>query len=241
VSEGRGSKAKGLLWVVLALLGGAAVAGGFSWLARGVPGLVECTGARGQAALSTVVRRLYPTHPEDFAFAVNICVVRGATVNAFAGLGGRIFVYEGLLREARSAEELAGVLAHEIEHVRGRHILEGLLVKLMSSEVVSLVSSGSSEASSAQVAGLLLGLRFGREQERAADEGGLRRLRDAQVDVSGFKRFFERMAGESVMPTLLSDHPASEDRATMVERFRGGKVRAILSAEEWKGLREICR
>ncbi|HEY6872465.1 MAG TPA: M48 family metallopeptidase [Geobacteraceae bacterium] len=255
---GPGSKIKGLVWLAVALCVGGGAALGVPFAARHVPWSVEkrlavlqnglpqirvCDeGAHKDAAalFEKVVRRVYPVYPSDREFPVRIKVIRGTTVNAFAFLGGEIFVYEGLLKETESAEELAGILAHEIEHVKRRHIMQGVFVRLMTAGAVKFIFSGTG-AMDPKLAGMLLHMRFSREQEREADEGALRRLRDGRVDVAGFQHFFERAESSAALPTILSDHPANDARAQLVARFRGAPAEPIMSKSEWAVVKTMCR
>jgi hypothetical protein len=81
-----------------------------------------CAGAGGQEALNELARRLSPRAGE-----FNIRVVNIRMVNAAALPGGNIVIFDGLLKEADGAEELAGVLAHEIAHVEERHTTQMMI------------------------------------------------------------------------------------------------------------------
>ena len=80
---------------------------------------------RVKAALETIVQRLAPfAARRDFDFRVR--VIESEQVNAFALPGGQIVVFTGLLRRAERAEQVAGVLAHEMAHVTLRHGLRNV-------------------------------------------------------------------------------------------------------------------
>jgi predicted Zn-dependent protease len=244
---------KGLIWLVGAVLAAATAAAGvpffaaripWSWERRAaeslLPSFSPCTpqaNAAPEEALHKLVTRLYPRYPGESGFPVAIRVIHGDAVNAYAGLGGNIFVYDGLLGKADSPEELAGVLAHEIEHVRRRHVIQSFAQRLLSAVGLGYVFS----ADRSSLAAFFLNLTFSRGQEEEADEGGLRRLRDAKIDPSGFERFFKRDETSSILPALLSDHPASANRAELARRFRGGPSEPVLTAPEWTALQSICR
>ncbi|MBS0393251.1 MAG: M48 family metallopeptidase [Proteobacteria bacterium] len=246
------SKLRGLLWAGMVAGLGVAAAAGLPRLARHVPWGVErwlgTFGASGAeagvcsasapatASLQRVLRRLYPLATDDRNVDIDVQVIRGDTVNAYATLGGHIFVFDGLLQEARTPEELAGVLAHEIEHVRQRHIVQGAVVALATWGGLRAVFGGSGNG----VARTLLSLSFSREQEAEADEQGLQRLRAAQVDAAGFAHFFERGAQSAALPALLSSHPSDPQRAERAAHFRGYPTRPVLAPEEWAALRGIC-
>ena len=137
---------------------------------------------------------------------------RGSAINAFAGLGGHIYVYDGLLRQADSPDELAGVIAHEIEHVHHRHILQGVLVRLLTTEAMRWIFFDGKQMGP-EIARLLLNMSFSRGQEFEADDAGLQRLRQARVDVAGLGRFFERMKNYvRHVPSFLSDPSVQAQR-----------------------------
>jgi predicted Zn-dependent protease len=245
-----GSKAKGLLWLLAALLIGGGCALGLPFFARQIPWSMEQRLAaapgllpqievsdlrrnREAAALfDRLIRRVYPLYPSDREFPVKITVIKGKTVNAFASLGGQIYLYEGLLLQTESPEELAGILAHEIEHVRRRHIIQGLFVRLLTSGAVRFIFTGQGSVDP-QLAGMLLNMHFSREQESEADEGGLQRLHDARIDPAGLQHFFERAGQGATMPAILSDHPADEVRAKLPAKYRPAVVEPIMSQADW--------
>jgi predicted Zn-dependent protease len=250
------SKHKGLVWILAAVFLAAVLAGGLPRLARHMPwrlerwlgGIFDATprggscrspGAAG-AALEKLVRRVYPIYPDDARLPISIEVTRGDTVNAYATLGGHIFVIDALLQHARSPEELAGVLAHEIEHVRHRHIIQGLAASLFTLGALSAASPDGS-VSGSRVAYTLLQLKFSRDQEHEADVAGLERLRSARISGRAFEEFFARASATGAMAQMLSSHPADEERAALAARFQGYPTEPVLTPAEWESLRGICR
>ena len=248
------SKRKGLVWVGVAVGIAVVAAVGLPGLAKRLPWSVErklgsmgdeplpgevCGAASlpSQAALKHLVERLYPIEPGDSAVPVSIAVIRGDTINAYAALGGRIYVFDGLLQQAESPEELAGVLAHEIEHVRARHIIQGLVVSIVTWGGLKMIFQTGDEG----MTRVLLSMGFSRTQEAEADERGLERLRTAGVDAGGFVRFFERARESGSAPAILSSHPADADRAARAARFTGYPTRPVLTPDAWQALRGICK
>ena len=163
------------------------------WLAGvfgGKPSAAPCKGRAQADALEQfqrVVKRVYPLDAEDSALPITIEMIPGKTVNAYATLGGHIYVFDGLLQQAQSAEELAGVLAHEIEHVRNRHIMQGVAVNLLTFGALAVALPGDPTTGS-QIAYLLLSLKFSRQQEHEADEAGLKRRASMQRAFRIFSR-----------------------------------------------------
>ncbi|MFZ5877299.1 MAG: M48 family metallopeptidase [Nitrospirota bacterium] len=141
-------------------------------------------------------------------------VIDDRQVNAFAVPGGHVVVFTGLLREAGSPEELAGVLAHEVQHVVLRHSVHGLIRSLGWSATLQILFGGAGPLSGIGEAASRLGsLKFGRDQETASDVEGLKLLRRAKIDPKGMVSFFEHLASKENGIALLSTHPMSADRA----------------------------
>jgi predicted Zn-dependent protease len=249
-------KIKGFIWVFLAFLLAVFFAFGLGYFARLLPWSVEqkmafvfasfeskrCSQKSSQSsqdALSKILMRLYPVYPEDRSFPLDVSVIPGETVNAFAYLGGKIFVYEGLLKKIESPEEFAGIIAHEIEHVKQRHVIQGVFARFITSEMLKFIFSGGQV--NPQSAEIFLNLRFSVKQEEMADRGALQRLKDSRVDVSGFQSFFKRDQNEyGQFFSLLSDHPSNKDRAQLAEQFKGHPVKSVLTPSEWLNLKKIC-
>ena len=251
------SKSKGVAWLLVALAVAAVAALGLPVAAKHVPWRFErwlaavfvtrplapvCTGrAEPQARelLQKLVKRLYPLIDGDAELPITIDVIAGKTVNAYATLGGSIHVFDGLLQQAQTPDELAGVLAHEIEHVRNRHIIQGVAVNLVTLGALKLVMPGNREAE-AQMAHMLLTLKFSRQEENEADVRGLQRLQAARIDTAGFRNFFARVTAKASPPEIISNHPASESRAGLAARFTGHPVEPLMDAADWMALKKIC-
>lgn len=139
-------------------------------------------------------------------------------INAFAAPGGIVVVYAGLIDKSASAEELAGVLAHEIAHVELRHSLRQL-VKSAGLRVIVAALLGDYGGLGGWAA-QLGELKFSRDAEREADLRGLARLHEAHIDPSGMPRFFETLAKSEAgrMPALFSTHPATTERLDALQK-----------------------
>jgi predicted Zn-dependent protease len=160
--------------------------------------------------------------PYDYHFYV----VQHPALNAFAVPGGYIFVFTGLLVAAANDDELAGVLAHEIGHVSGHHLVrqqsEGqvwsyaaLLGALLSAVNPVLGAAGIAAAQTAQ-------LKYSREFEQEADYLGLRYATEAGYDPHALGAFFKELLSEQRVnpagaPAYMLTHPLTENRISNVE------------------------
>jgi Zn-dependent protease with chaperone function len=183
------------------------------------PGNV-CADSTLAAELDAILHRLLSA--EDPPLDVRLRVVRADHVNAFAFPGGQVVVFTGLLNATETPEQFAGVLAHELQHVRHRHGTKALLRQLSASALLSLIAGDSGALSSVlRTAGELGGLAYGRDDEHEADRDGARMLIAAGVDPRGMIEFFEtleELEGEGVALTFLSTHPATGDRVRALEQ-----------------------
>ncbi|MEE2776128.1 MAG: M48 family metalloprotease [Acidobacteriota bacterium] len=155
-------------------------------------------------------------------------VVDDPVVNAFALPGGFIYVTRGILAHLESASGLAGVLGHEIGHVTARHgasrMSRGVLAQI-GLGVTAVVSPGAKGIADAAESGLgLLFLKYGRDDERQADELGFRYSERAGYDPRAMVEVFEmlqrtsrRATQRGSVPSWLLTHPPPEARQGRAE------------------------
>ena len=137
-------------------------------------------------------------------------------VNAYAMPGGFVVMHSGLLNLAGSAEEVAGVLAHEVMHIEKRHSLKAMAKSLGLMATVSLVFGDFGGLVS--IGSDLLGLKFSRDHELEADREGLKALVGAGLAPQGMAAFFRKMAAQEKLDLgFLSTHPGSEERFTAID------------------------
>ena len=152
-------------------------------------------------------------------------VIDDPVVNAFALPGGFIYVTRGILSHFNSEAELASVLGHEIGHVTGRHGVERLSKAQLANVGLGVAAVASEDfrpyAGLAQQGLGLLFLKFSRDDERQADDLGLRYLVRGQYDPSEMPKVFQTLdrvsaaQGERI-PNWLATHPAPDNRAARI-------------------------
>lgn len=164
-------------------------------------------------------------------------------INAFAAPGGVIVVFSGLVRQAETPEELAGVLAHEVAHVELRHSLRAAVKGLGLRAALSLVFGEGAGGTLAGAAADLTELKFSRDAEREADREGLRRLQAARIDPQSMLRFFARLegAGAGAPPAWLSSHPpAGERRAALAAQIGAAAAAPQPLRVDWAALQRAA-
>ena len=205
--------------------------------AFGLPvGLVRCEDPGAQAALDHMVDRLDPTARKD---GLTIELTDLDVANAAALPGGRMIILKGLFQEVDHSDAIAGIVAHEIAHVRRRHVAAAMVRELGLGTVVTLLGGGAVASN----AGGLLSLKFSRSAETEADADAIAMLKRAGIDprptAAAFEEF-RQMEGE--WPEWLGDHPGSAGRA---QRFTASydsrqPYRPALSADETRALLAAC-
>jgi len=207
------------------------------------PDEVRCDDPDKQAAIEAIVSRIREAAP-DSRYEYTVTVARGP-MNAFAAPGGKIVVFDGLLQITDSAEELAGVLAHEIQHVEQRHSTQALFRQMTMSALLS--AAGGDGGAWALDSGLLLStLAHMRADEAAADREGLKALEAAGIDGRGMVKVFRKFANfEGALPSAASylmTHPASEGRAAQLEaELSQVENQPLLPETAWGKIRRPCR
>jgi predicted Zn-dependent protease len=149
-------------------------------------------------------------------------VAKDNEVNAFAIPGGIIVVNSGLLKKAESANELAAVLAHEVQHVEQKHALKNMLTSAGLASVV-LVVLGDASTVMMIIAHQVSAQYFNRQVESDADLRGVELLHKKKINAEGMITFFKKMAqeykGQSDMPDWFSSHPDMLSRIKITEDF----------------------
>lgn len=198
-----------------------------------------CHTPAGDAALRTLVAQIDPKGETRQVALANIPLVNAVTLP-----GGRIILFDGLVQQAGSPDEVAGVLGHELGHVRHRDTLTGLVRQLG----LSVVLGGFGGNAGGYLNGVL-SLSYGRDAESGADGVAIDQMKGARISPAGTAAFFARMGGkgpagrtEQAM-TWLSSHPLSTERRQRFERavVKGTAYRPALDRAQWRALRMACQ
>src|SRR5438067_4635225 len=164
----------------------------------------------------------------DAKVPFTIKVLDAEEINAFALPGGFFFVNTGVLLNADSEAELAGVMAHEIAHVAARHgtrqATRGQLINYASIPLIFM--GGWTGYAIRQGAGLAIPLgflTFSRGFESEADYLGLQYLYKSGYDPTAFVDFFEKIQSKEkkkpgTMSKIFSTHPMSDDRIKSAQK-----------------------
>jgi len=193
----------------------------------------ESTDARATAAVQAVGQKLIASTkagqtPYRFQFHL---LADDQTINAFALPGGQIFITKGILNKLTTEAQLAGVLAHEIGHVVGRHSAEQVAKSNLTQGLAGAATiasydpnnPGSSIAKGAIAAAIakVVNLRFGREDELEADRLAVDFTPKAGYDPRAMIQVMEMLqqqGGRSSTPEFMSTHPDPGNRISTLQK-----------------------
>ncbi len=209
------------------------------------PSRIVCKTDAGEQALEKLVSRLVPPGSE-YVFQVE--VVDSGLVNAIAFPGGNILIFRGLLEKSPSSDAVAGVLAHEMQHVFQRHGTENLLNQVALSGLFKLLTVEANAIAETLFAGVrtLSLLKYTRELETEADALALQLLYQAGVDPVEMLAMFQVLKNHSSsLPESISTHPDMSSRMEKLKIIIDQKPdfmsKPVLSKQNWESLQNICK
>jgi len=170
--------------------------------------------------LNEVLEKL-SQHPDCPEIPFKLVLMDSDEVNAFAIPGGVVGVTRGLL-ETLGDEEIAYafVLAHEIGHFKNRDHLHGMVRQLGNGAALGIIFGSSGATQLTGPANEFVAMGYSRRQERAADELGLRLVRDTYGRTDGTERLFEKLTESDSLPGwayMFATHPDTRDRLKRVK------------------------
>ncbi|WP_027188198.1 M48 family metallopeptidase [Desulfovibrio cuneatus] len=203
-------------------------------------------------ALQPLVQRLAAANNNQ-GYTYTITVLHSPTVNALALPGGQLLVFSGLIQDAKTPEELAGVLAHEMAHVTQRHGMNAYIRAILWNTFLQLM--GSPDAVSSNLGGIAVTMmhsRYSQSAERESDLLAIERLHNAHIHTQGLETFFtrhkEKEEGETPtvlqkMLVFLGSHPPLTDRIQYLHNATQGlntqNTTPALTEGEWQELRNV--
>ena len=185
------------------------------------------------------------------AGAVRLHIVNDSSINAFVAGGPNLFISSGMLAAAEEPGEIIGVIAHEIGHIAGGHLvraqdaMEHSSVEMILAAVLGAgaIIAGQGDAGIAIITGgqalaQQSFLRYSRAQEQNADQAAVRYLESTGQSAAGLLRMFQRLSeGERLSNAqanpYLSTHPLTKERIRFVRNRvaeEGGAAGAVPEA-----------
>lgn len=143
-------------------------------------------------------------------------IVEDDAVNAFATMGGYVYVTTGLMAAADNEAELAGVIGHENGHIAGRHAVKQMRQAAITQGITGALGVNRDRLINigTQVA---LQLPASRSDEYEADVHGFESMGRAGYDQSGMVSFMQKLVRSGSQPEFLSTHPNAQNRVDALQ------------------------
>lgn len=200
-----------------------------------------CDDAAGQRAFAKLVNALRESAGMDTS--VQSGVLATPVPNAFALPGGRVYLFNGLLAKAENVDEIAGVLAHELGHLRHRDNMRSLIYNGGTSFLIGLLFGDITGSGALLFASrTLVTASYSREAEQNADTFAIDTMHKLGRPTKPMGELMFRVTGkEGSGLSIISSHPLTEDRlARMSREDRPASGPSLLTSEEWRALKSIC-
>jgi Zn-dependent protease with chaperone function len=201
-----------------------------------------CDNTAGQAAFTRLMTELREAAGLDPS--VQAAVLATPIPNAFALPGGKVYLLNGLLAKAENPDEIAGVLAHELGHLKHRDGTRNLIYNGGSSFLIGLLF-GDITGSSALIfaSRSLVTASYSREAEQNADTFSIEMMHKLGRPTKAMGELLFRITGKEADrgSSILANHPLTEDRlARMTKEDRPPSGPPLLTEAEWASLKAIC-
>jgi predicted Zn-dependent protease len=167
---------------------------------------------------------------------VEVVMVHDRSINAFVAGGQIVYIHSGLIAAADNANEVQGVIAHELGHITGGHVIriqEGvktatgiMLLSMLLGAAAMAAGAGEAGAgimAAGQQAALGKFLAFSRAQEASADQAGAEYLAKAGISGKGSLGFFKKLQNQEFRYAIPQDngyartHPLNGERIAALE------------------------
>jgi len=220
---------------------------GQTFITHFATGFGVCEESQLHGQIDIIINKLVETLNKT-NYKYNVTIVDGKLVNAFALPGGEIVIFHGLIEKSKRPEEVAGVLAHEIQHIEQRHFAK-ILVKELSLGILLTLIIGDSQVLGTVLnsANTLRSLAYQRSEESSADAEGLKMLIKAEIDPKGMIDFFEIIKNEhgntEEVSEYFSTHPDTGDRIGKLDNMIKGssfKPEKLLPDVNWEETKMLC-
>ncbi len=167
---------------------------------------------------------------------VHVILVQSDDINAFVAGGANIFFYTGLLTKTENPQEIIGVLAHELGHISGGHLIatrDAMERATYESIIGTIIGIGAAIATGDGGAAVAVGsgatgvaqrrfLAHSRVNESSADQAALSYFEKAELSSNGLASFMKKLESEELLPATqqseyVRTHPITRNRIDALE------------------------
>ena len=197
-----------------------------------------------KAVLDTIAKRICESNDLDCS-NLKIHLIRSSEINAFALPDHHMVIYTGLIDYATNAEELAGVMAHEIGHMEKNHVMKKLTKEIGLAMLFTIAGGNGGMEVLKETTRVLSSTAFDRSQETEADMYAVEILARSNIDPEHLGNILFRLSRTVDIPKELvwiSTHPDSKERAAEILNKRNDysfHSEAVI-ALPWAEVRELA-
>lgn len=207
---------------------------------------LTCSNPEGLLALQKMTKRI--VGDTEIPYDLQVQVFDHKMINAFAVPGGQVVLFKGLLDAAKSPEEVAGVLGHEVGHVVNRDPMRLTLRSAGSVGILGMVFGDFAGGFMAlALSERLISAQYAQGAETGADAFAHELLADAGLPATSFGQFFVTLkaehGGQKGLMSHLATHPDLDGRARAAEAadvIGDATYTPVLTGAEWRALQKIC-
>lgn len=171
---------------------------------------------------------------------IEIEIIHSEEINAVTLPNKKVIIYSELINKADSINEVMGVLAHEMTHVKYRHCIAAYLKVSFLSCVDKIISAGALSESGT----LMYLLQFSRENEMQADDGAIKYLDQLCLSTKGMMQFFtkvkEKKSSKFWLLELFNTHPSPHDRVRLFSSYNKTYSNSNFSEKDLTKLKSVC-
>lgn len=208
----------------------------------------RCNSAAVQEAMAQALDRLTKAGAA-LPYDIELVFLKSPLVNAVALPGGKIIVFQGLLKELEDGDELGAVLSHEIQHIEQKHSLQSVFRALSFGVIIGVFSSESTQMQELLQAAVSLGIMgFSRKDEKEADLGAMETLGRAGIDPWSMVRLLKILDNSvpegSTSLQYFSTHPPSKNRIADMSLLAAQNTlesRPLFTDSQWRKIKKLCQ
>ena len=175
---------------------------------------------------------------------IKIHIIQKEEINAFALPDNHMVIYSGLIAYANNAEEVAGVMAHEIGHMEKAHVMKKLVKEVGLEMLFAMVGGDAGFEIVRETGRTLSSSAFDRSQEKEADDYAVEILAKSNIDPQHMSNLFFRLSQKNNLPGQLvwiSTHPDTKDRAAYIIKKKQEYTynEDVIVKTEWVNVKKI--
>ena len=172
---------------------------------------------------------------------IEIEVVKEDSINAVTLPNKKVIIYSKLIESADSIEELMGVLAHEMSHVKFRHCI-GSYVKLSLVDMIDKIILGGAASGTGMA---MYFLQFSKANEAQADEGAIKYLDQLNLSTVGISNFFKKAVTKKESTyfsfSFLATHPSSHSRERLFQDHQKTYAKSDFTKNDLKKIKAVVK